>query len=106
MATTNSSPLSRRQWLSLTPALASASLATAALVSPARAQEPTSGRAPREGSPGAKVYDVRDFGAIGDGTTLDTAAVQRAIDACHGDRGGIVLVPAGDFLIGTIELKS
>jgi polygalacturonase len=55
---------------------------------------------------GARVYNVRDFGARGDGTTLDTTAVQAAIDACNRDRGGTVLVPAGDFLIGTIELKS
>jgi hypothetical protein len=57
-------------------------------------------------SRGARVYDVREFGAKGDGTTLDTVAVQAAIDACHKDRGGIVLVPAGDFVVGTLELKS
>src|SRR5262245_22563242 len=55
---------------------------------------------------GARVYNVCDFGAKGDGATLDTAAVQAAIDACAGDKGGTVLVPAGDFVIGTIELKS
>jgi len=57
-------------------------------------------------STGARVYDVRAFGAKGDGATLDTAAVQAAIDACHRDRGGVVLVPAGDFVVGTLELKS
>jgi polygalacturonase len=55
---------------------------------------------------GARIYNVRDFGGKGDGTSLDTAAVQAAIDACHKDRGGTVLVPAGIFVIGTIELKS
>lgn len=55
---------------------------------------------------GAQVYNVRTYGAKGDGKTLDTAAVQRAIDACSGDGGGTVLVPAGTFLIGTVELKS
>jgi hypothetical protein len=55
---------------------------------------------------GARTYNVRDFGAKGDGTTLDTAAVQAAIDACNKDQGGTVLVPAGVFLIGTIEMKS
>ncbi|MGC4051307.1 MAG: glycosyl hydrolase family 28-related protein [Paludibaculum sp.] len=44
---------------------------------------------------GAKIYNIRDFGAKGDGTTLDTAAVQAAIDACNRDQGGTVLVPAG-----------
>jgi polygalacturonase len=38
--------------------------------------------------------------------SLDTAAVQAAIDACHQDQGGTVLVPAGVFVIGTIEMKS
>jgi polygalacturonase len=55
---------------------------------------------------GAHVYNIRQYGAKGDGTTLDTAAVQAAIDACHRNGGGIVLVPAGTFQIGTVELKS
>jgi len=55
---------------------------------------------------GARVYNVRKYGAKGDGKTVDTAAVQAAIDACHGDGGGTVLVPAGTFVIGTVELKS
>jgi hypothetical protein len=56
--------------------------------------------------PGARVYDIRNFGAKGDGTTLDTAAVQAAIDACANEGGGTVIVPVGDFVIGTVELKS
>jgi hypothetical protein len=55
---------------------------------------------------GARIYNVRTFGAKGDGTTLDTAAVQAAIDTCARDRGGMVLIPAGDFVVGTVELKS
>ena len=55
---------------------------------------------------GARVYNIRNFGARGDKSTLDTAALQAAIDACTGDGGGTVLVPAGTFLIGTVELKS
>jgi polygalacturonase len=55
---------------------------------------------------GARTYNIRDFGAKGDGVTLDTAAVQGAIDACTKDMGGIVLVPAGVFVIGTVEMKS
>jgi polygalacturonase len=54
----------------------------------------------------AAIYNVRDFGAKGDGVTLDTAAVQAAIDACHRDRGGTIIVPASTFVIGTVELKS
>jgi hypothetical protein len=55
---------------------------------------------------GARVFNVREFGAKGDGRTLDTVAVQSAIDAAHKDQGGTVLIPAGTFVVGTIELKS
>jgi hypothetical protein len=57
-------------------------------------------------SSGYRTHNILEYGAKGDGRTLDTAAVQRAIDACSGDRGGVVLVPPGDFLVGTLELKS
>ena len=59
-----------------------------------------------EKSLGARTYNVRDFGAKGDGVAIDTGAVQSAIDACNRDKGGTVLVPAGDFVVGTIELKN
>ena len=49
---------------------------------------------------------ARILGAKGDGVTLDTKALQAAIDACNKDQGGTVLVPAGVFVIGTTELKS
>jgi polygalacturonase len=52
------------------------------------------------------VYNIRDFGAAGDGVTLDTAAIQRAIDACTEAGGGTILVPPGTWLTGTIYLKS
>jgi hypothetical protein len=54
---------------------------------------------------GVRVYNVRHYGAKGDGKALDTAAFQAAIDLCTKDKGGTVLVPAGEFLIGSIELK-
>ena len=55
----------------------------------------------------AKDYNVLDFGAKADGTTLDTQAVQQAIDLCSKDGGGQVLIPSGKVvLIGTIYLKS
>jgi hypothetical protein len=51
-------------------------------------------------------WDVRRFGAKGDGQALDTAAVQAAIDHCHAAGGGAVLFQPGfTFLIGTIYLK-
>lgn len=49
---------------------------------------------------------VTDFGAVGDGTTLNTAAIQAAVDACAAAGGGRVLVPAGTFVSGSIFLKS
>ncbi len=52
------------------------------------------------------VYDICHAGAVGDGTTLATAAIQQTVDACHAAGGGTVLVPAGTYLTGTIELKS
>jgi polygalacturonase len=53
----------------------------------------------------APVVAVTAFGARGDGTTLNTVAIQRAIDACAGAGGGSVFFPAGRFLTGTIQLK-
>lgn len=55
---------------------------------------------------GAGTYDIRDFGAKGDGQTVNTKAIQAAIDACAGNGGGTVLVPGGDYRTGTIQLKS
>ncbi|MBK8023931.1 MAG: right-handed parallel beta-helix repeat-containing protein [Chloroflexi bacterium] len=53
------------------------------------------------------VFNIRDYGAVGDGVTLDTAAIQTAIDACHAAGGGRVLVPAiGTYLTGTFVMKS
>lgn len=54
----------------------------------------------------AKLFNIRSFGAVGDGVAKDTNAVQKTIDACHDAGGGVVWVPAGDFQIGTIILKS
>lgn len=50
--------------------------------------------------------NVLDCGAVGDGTTLNTAALQKAIDACVQQKGGTVLVPAGIFRTGPIRLQS
>lgn len=50
--------------------------------------------------------DVRACGALGDGVSLDTQAVQAAIDRCAEGGGGTVLVPAGRFLCGSLQLRS
>jgi polygalacturonase len=54
----------------------------------------------------AAVCDVRQYGAAGDGRTRDTAAIQKAIDACGKAGGGAVLVPPGKYLTGAIHLRS
>ncbi len=57
--------------------------------------------------PGAEVlYDIRDFGALPDGRTLCTQAIQAAVDKCAASGGGTVYLPPGTFLSGTIHLKS
>lgn len=48
-----------------------------------------------------KSFDVRDFGARGDGLADDTAAFQKALDDCAASGGGVVNVPAGKYLIKT-----
>ena len=53
----------------------------------------------------ASVYDVRDFGAKGDGVTKDTEAIQMAIDKATAGGGGTVELPAGTYVSGTIWLK-
>ena len=54
----------------------------------------------------ANTYNVRDFGARGDGKALDHVAINKAIDACVAGGGGQVLLPAGTYLCGSIRLKS
>ena len=49
-------------------------------------------------------YNVRNFGAKADGTTKDTAAFQKALDTCAVSGGGEVIVPAGKYLIGSIQI--
>src|ERR1051325_7484639 len=49
--------------------------------------------------------DVLQFGAKNDGKTVDTASIQRAIDECNKQGGGMVKFPAGEYVIGTILLK-
>ncbi len=54
----------------------------------------------------AALFNVRDYGALGDGAALDTAALQAAVDACGRAGGGTVYVPAGRYVTGSIVLQS
>ena len=49
--------------------------------------------------------NVREMGAVADGKTLDSAAIQKAIDICAENGGGRVFVPAGQYYVGKIILK-
>jgi polygalacturonase len=95
--------VSRRNLLGM---ISTASLGSGMLTAAAQSAEAKPPMADNANSYGARTYNIRDFGAKGDGKTLDTAALQAAIGACHRDQGGIVLVPAGIFVIGTVEMKS
>ncbi len=71
--------------------------ASAALALPAQAQAAAASGA---------LFNVRQYGAAGDGKTLDTPAVNRAIEAAATAGGGLVVFPAGTYLCFSIHLKS
>lgn len=75
-----------------------------AALAEARKQAVTAAAPPAD----AVVLNVRDaaFGAKGDGTTKDTEALQTALDRCAVLGGGTVVVPAGTYLTGSIQLRS
>lgn len=78
----------------------------AVLFSGGAAAFPLAGRAAYDPG-GFTVFNIVDYGAVGDGRTNNAAALQEAIDRCSASGGGIVLVPAGGvFLTGSFRLKS
>jgi polygalacturonase len=72
--------------------------------------QPTTHPAPvarvRNASGVAGVYDVRAFGAVGDGKTIDSPAINKAIETAAAAGGGTVRFPAGTYLSYSIRLKS
>jgi polygalacturonase len=52
-----------------------------------------------------KRYLITSFGAVADGVTLNTSAIQKTIDQCAADGGGTVVIPKGIFVSGSIFLK-
>jgi polygalacturonase len=87
---------SRRDLLKLSPLAITAAASTIGRV--ALAEAPL--------SPAYPAYNARAFGATGDGKTVDTPAVNRAIDAIAAAGGGMLVFPAGTYVCFTIRLKS
>jgi len=56
--------------------------------------------------PTSSTFDVKAYGATGDGKTIDTDAINKAIDAASAAGGGTVLFPAGTYASYSIHLKS
>jgi polygalacturonase len=91
--------MQRRDLLKLSPA---ALAATVGHVSFSHAQI----EAPAGPSNAAAIFNVRTYGATGDGKTVDTPAINKAIDAVAAAGGGTLVFPAGTYLCFTIHLKS
>src|SRR5688572_26840240 len=89
------------RWLALALALAGCATVVTTERAPAGAASAV-GASPAAPQPGVdlpripeRTCSVREHGAVGDGATSDTAAINRAITACHAAGGGTVLFPAG-----------
>ena len=54
----------------------------------------------------AKDYNIKDYGAIADGKTLTNEAFNNAIETAFNNGGGRVIVPKGEYLCGSIRMKS
>ncbi|MGM0531715.1 MAG: glycoside hydrolase family 28 protein, partial [Bacteroidota bacterium] len=61
---------------------------------------------PGQEKPSDGIYNIRDYGAKGDGVSPDTAAINKTIESCSQNGGGKVLIPPGVYLSGTIRLRS
>lgn len=55
---------------------------------------------------GKRIFEIEKYGAVPEKNVFSTVAIQKAIDACSGSGGGVVKVPKGTFLTGTLTLKS
>ena len=87
--------MNRREALVLITASATSATGFAQSRSERRVQNSTS----------PNVFEPRNFGATGNGTTLDSPAINAAIDACTKAGGGVVYCAPGKYLCGTVYLK-
>ena len=53
-----------------------------------------------------KIFDIRDYGAAGDGVTVNTKVIQETIDDCAAQGGGRVIVSGGTYVTGTLHMHS
>ena len=81
--------------------VAGAAIPAVSFAAAASSQSPTSSNMPTPA-----IFSVRQYGAAGDGKTVDTDAVNRAIEAAAAAGGGVVLFPPGAYLCFSIHLKS
>lgn len=95
----------RRELLGATGALAGTALVGAGPNDPWSNARAIAASVRRPGFP-ARTFPITDFGARGDGATLATETIARAIAACAAAGGGRVLVPPGRFLTGAVHLRS
>ncbi len=99
----NAEAFSRRPPRPFSPPPPSPPLNNLAFAEPSSKPKPEPQAAPKSAN---LTLNVRDYGATGDGTTKDTAAIQQAIDRCSVLGGGEVLIPAGNYLTGAIQLRA
>jgi polygalacturonase len=93
----NATGSSRRDLLKLSPLAFAAAAATAA---------PSAFASPRTSAALPNIFDIRTYGAVGDGKTVDSPAINKAIEAAAAAGGGTVVFPAGTWLCFSIRLKS
>jgi polygalacturonase len=95
----------RRDFLKLAGAGA-AGIVTATLPAATPVQAHPRGSAPHNTNTEAFRFDIRQYGALGNGRSVDTAAINRAIEAAAATGGGTVVFPGGRYLSYSIHLKS
>jgi len=85
--------------------LRNAALATVAVTAlPTRAKERSVSARP--GLHNTSLFNIMAYGAVGDGKTMESQSIQKAIVACYEAGGGVVYFPPGDYLSGSLVVKS